>query len=60
MELILSDDDARMLLDFLRDHLREVEFEVARTDAKDLRHVLLGRQELVKRLVAELERKVRT
>jgi hypothetical protein len=60
MELSLSDDDARTLFDFLRDHLPEVEFEVARTEAKDFRHVLFVRQELIKRLVAELAQKVRT
>jgi hypothetical protein len=43
----------------LRDHLPEVEFEVARTEAKDFRHVLFVRQELIKRLVAELAQKVR-
>ena len=58
MELILSDDDARTLRDLLSDHLRELRREVARTEAKDFRHALLLRQELVERLVAHLEKEV--
>ena len=59
MELILNDDDARTLRDFLRDHFHDLQIEVARTEAKDFRHVLLGRQELIERLLAQLEREVR-
>lgn len=59
MELILNDDDARTLRDFLRDHLHDLQLEVARTEAKDFRHILLARQELIERLLALLEREVR-
>lgn len=59
MELILSDDDARTLRDLLSDHLRDLRLEVARTEAKDFRHALLLRQELVERLLAQLEKEVR-
>ena len=58
MELILSDEDARTLRDLLSDHLRDLRLEVARTEAKDFRHVMLLRQELVERLLAQLEREV--
>jgi hypothetical protein len=58
MELILGDDDARTLRDLLSDHLRDLRLEVARTEAKDFRHVMLLRQELVEQLLAQLERKV--
>jgi hypothetical protein len=58
MELILSDDDARTLRDVLSDHLRELRLEVARTEAKDFRHMMLSRQELVARVLAQLERAV--
>lgn len=58
MQLTLTDDDARTLRDLLRDHLRELRREVAHTDAKDFRHGLVLRQELVERLVAQLEREV--
>lgn len=58
MELILTDDEARTLRDFLRDHLQGLQFEVARTEAKNLRHTLLARQELVERLLASLDREM--
>ncbi len=54
MELTLSDDDARILRDLLNDHLQELRREIARTDAKDFRHVLVLRQELIERLLARL------
>jgi len=55
MELILSVDDARTLRDLLGDHLQELRREVARTEAKDFRHVLVLRQELIERLLAQIE-----
>ncbi len=58
MELTLSENDARMLRDFLRDHLQDVKFEVARTEVKDLRHTLLARQELVERILGVLDREL--
>ncbi len=58
MELIINDDDARTLHDLLSDHLRELRLEVARTEAKDFRHAMLLRQELVERLLVQLERAV--
>lgn len=59
MELILNEQDARTLRDFLRDHFHDLQFEVARTEAKDLRHILLARQELIERLLTLLEREIR-
>ena len=47
MELILAAEDVRTLHDLLSDHLRELRLEVARTEAKDFRHAMLRRQELV-------------
>jgi hypothetical protein len=58
MELSLTEDDARTLRDFLRDHLADLKFEVARTEAKSFRHALLARQELIERLLALLDREV--
>ena len=55
MELILSDDDARTLRDLLGDHLRDLRREIARTDAKEFRHALVLRQELIERLLGQLE-----
>jgi hypothetical protein len=58
MELTLTEDDARTLRDFLRDHLPDLRFEVARTEVKSLRHILLVRQELIERILALLDREV--
>jgi hypothetical protein len=58
MQLILNDNDARTLRDLLSDHLRDLRLEVARTEAKDFRHALLLRQELVERLLVQLEKEV--
>ena len=58
MELTLSEDDGRTLRDFLRDHLPDIKFEVARTEAKSLRHTLLMRQELIERILALLDQEV--
>lgn len=56
MDLILTDDDARTLRDVFEDSLRDLRREVARTEAKDFRHRLVLRQELVERLLEQLER----
>jgi len=58
MELTLTEDDARTLRDFLRDHLPDLRFEVARTEVKSLRHTLLLRQELIERILALLDREM--
>lgn len=60
MELILSDAEARTLRDYLRDHFQALQMEVARTENKGLRHILLSRQELIERLLTELEQEGRT
>lgn len=54
MELVLTDEDARLLRDVLSDELQELRREVARTDAKQFRHTLVLRQELVERILARL------
>jgi hypothetical protein len=54
MQLMLTPDDARLLRDILHDYLPTLQFEAARTEAKEFRHQLILRQNLVERLLAEL------
>lgn len=55
MELILNEDDARTLRALLSDYLLDLRREVARTEAKEFRHAMVLRQDLVERLLARLE-----
>ena len=55
MHLDLTDEDAGTLRELLHDYLPELRREVARTDAREMRLLLLKRQELVERLLARLE-----
>ena len=56
MNLMLSSEEAHTFRQLLRDYLPELKYEVARTDAKDLRHLLVNRQNLLERLFEELGR----
>lgn len=56
MQLTLSSDEAVTLRDLLADYLPALRREVARTEQHDLRHMMFQRQDLVERLVDELER----
>ena len=58
VQLTLTEEDARMLRDFLSDHMQALQFEVARTEARDLRHILVARQELIERVLALLQQKL--
>ena len=55
MTLDLTDDETRMLRELLQDYLPTLEREVARTEAKPLRHELVQRQELCERLLERLK-----
>ncbi len=55
MHLILSDDDTVLLRDLLADYLPALRREVARTERHELRHLMVQRQELVERVLAQLE-----
>lgn len=54
MQLDLTPEDAGLLHGLLQDYLPALRLEVARTEAKALRHLLVRRLELVERLLAEL------
>ncbi len=54
MQLTLSPDEAVVLRDLLADYLPALRREVARTEQHDLRHLMVQREDLVERLVAEL------
>ena len=55
MQLNLSSEDAVILRDLLADYLPALRRETARTEQHDLRHLMVQREDLVERLVAELE-----
>ena len=55
MQLTLSSAEAIILRGLLADYLPSLRREVARTEQHDLRHLMVQRQELVERLVLELE-----
>ena len=54
MHLTLTPEEARLLRDLLHDYLPTLQFEAARTEAKEFRHQLILRQNLIERLLAEL------
>jgi hypothetical protein len=58
MQLVLSDDEVVLLLGLLSDYLPELMREVARTEQRELRHFLVQRQNLVERIVEQLEANV--
>ena len=51
MQLTLSDHEAGLLHGLLHDHLPALQREVARTEQRELRHLLVERLDLVERLV---------
>lgn len=55
MQLALSSEETAILRDLLGAYLPQLKREVARTERHDLRHVLVQRQELTERLLAQLE-----
>jgi hypothetical protein len=55
MNVILTEHESDLLRGLLRDHLPDLRREVARTERRDLRHMLVERQELIERLLERLE-----
>ena len=54
MNVQLNSDEVQILRGLLHDYLPGLRFEVARTDAPEIRHALVLRQTLCERLVDEL------
>ena len=54
MQLQLTDQEAHDLHDLLHEYLPMLRREVARTDSKEFRHLLVQRLDLVVRLVQDL------
>lgn len=53
MQLQLTDQETRVLHDMLHDYLPALKREVARTDAKEFRRLLIQREDLAERLLEE-------
>lgn len=54
MNLTLTEHESDVLRGFLQDYLPELRREVARTEQRELRRMLIERQELVERVLAQL------
>jgi hypothetical protein len=55
MQLNLTEDEAHALHSVLHDYLPSLRLEVARTDAREIRHELLKRQDVCERVLELLE-----
>jgi hypothetical protein len=55
MQLVLSDAETVLLRDLLADYLPALRREVARTEQHDLRHLMVQRQDLVERILEQLD-----
>jgi hypothetical protein len=55
MQVTLTDHETELLHDLLHDYLPDLKREVARTEQRELRHLYAERQDLVERLLGQLE-----
>jgi len=54
MQITLTNREVEILHGLLSDYLPDLKREVARTDQHELRHLLVERQELVERMLAQV------
>jgi hypothetical protein len=54
MQITLTHREVEILHGLLSDYLPELKREVARTEQHELRHLLVERQELVERMLAQV------
>lgn len=54
MNLTLTEHESDVLRGFLQDYLPDLRREVARTEQREMRHMLVERQELVERVLGQL------
>jgi hypothetical protein len=55
MQLTLTDDEAHVFRALLHDYLPSLRREVARTDAREMRHEMVRRQEVCERVLELLD-----
>lgn len=55
MQLNLTNEEAHVLRSMLHDYLPSLRLEAARTDAREMRHELVMRQEVCERVLELLE-----
>lgn len=56
MNITLTEHDAELLRGLLRDYLPTLQREVARTEQRDLRHLMVERLDVLERFIEQLSR----
>ncbi|MCL4847304.1 MAG: hypothetical protein KJ066_12275 [Acidobacteria bacterium] len=56
MNITLTEHDAEVLRGLLRDYLPSLQREVARTEQRELRHLMVERLDVLERFIEQLSR----